>query len=257
MLLHHATDVAEDIAPDLAVGEVTTWAGTTRVAASARGVRQVWLPDWHHATPEIQPGSRPRQCIVTRSDNPAATTYVQQALDELAEYFAGERRSFSVALDGEGSPFFQQVWRAVADVPYGATATYGGIARVVGAPSASRAVGAANGANPLAPIVPCHRIVASNGRLHDYGPGLPLKYRLLAMEGALPTSEADYAAWVARLGDPAPLLGIRSAGVVCRADCSRPRQHWDRAHRVFRSLAEATNAGLRPCPRCLPEQAGD
>jgi methylated-DNA-[protein]-cysteine S-methyltransferase len=252
MLTQHALDRAAEIASDLAVGEVTSWAGTTHVTTSPRGVRQVWLPDWHGAPPEIHPEGLPRQRVIRVSDNDDALAHLHQALDELGEYFAGERRLFSVAWDPVGTPFFQQVWHAVAEVPYGATSTYGTIARVIGAPAASRAVGAANGANPLAPIVPCHRIVASDGRLHDYGPGLPLKFRLLALEGALPASAAEYDAWIARLGDSAPLLGVRSAGVVCRADCVRPRRLWDRAHLIVRSLAEATRTGLRPCPLCMP-----
>lgn len=252
MLMQRAAEMQGDVELDLAVGEVTSWAGATRVTASPRGVRQIWLPDWHGTPPEIQPGMPSRQRIIRAGGSAAAQAHLRQAMDELSEYFAGERRSFSVALDAEGTPFFQQAWQAVAEVRHGTTSTYGTVAREMGVPAASRAVGAANGANPLAPIVPCHRIVASDGRLHDYGPGLPLKYRLLALEGAMPTSEAEYDAWIARLGGPTPLLGVRAAGVVCRATCSRPRKLWDRAHVIFGSLTAATEAGFRPCPLCRP-----
>jgi methylated-DNA-[protein]-cysteine S-methyltransferase len=241
------------LSPTLAVGTVTTWAGPTRVTATERGVRQVWLPDWH-AAPPAQTSAQPQTAVV-QTGTDAAARHLHQALDELAAYFAGDLRAFSVALDVQGPAFFQTVWAAVARVPYGATRAYGAIARELDAPEASRAVGAANGANPFAPFVPCHRIIAADGRLRDYGPGLPLKHRLLVMEGALPADAADYGAWVARIGDGKPVwLGVRAAGVACRPTCARPRRAWDRVHVVFRSLAAAQRAGFRPCPLCAPKR---
>lgn len=238
----------------LAVGTVTTWAGTTRVAATAQGVRQVWLPDWHGAPPVVASSAQPLIAVVQPGTG-AAEHHVRQALAELAAYFAGELRQFTVVLDVQGTAFFRAVWAAVAAVPYGATCSYGDIARELAAPMATRAVGAANGANPYAPFVPCHRIIAADGRLRDYGPGLPLKHRLLALEGALPADAADYPTWAARVGGGAPVwLGVRAAAVVCRPACARPRQAWDRAHVVFRSLAAAQAAGFRPCPRCAPDR---
>lgn len=105
-----------------------------------------------------------------------------RALAELAAYFAGDGRVFSVALDLRGTPFQRLVWDAVAAVPYGETRTYGTIAQTIGRPAAMRAVGAANGANPLPIIVPCHRLVGANGSLIKYGGGLEVKRRLLALE---------------------------------------------------------------------------
>jgi O-6-methylguanine DNA methyltransferase len=104
---------------------------------------------------------------------------------QLRDYFEGRRRVFDLPLELVGSDFQKDVWRAVARVPYGRTASYGQIAHLVGRPKASRAVGAANGANPLPIVIPCHRIVGRDGGLTGYGGGLPLKRRLLALEGAL------------------------------------------------------------------------
>lgn len=102
---------------------------------------------------------------------------------QLDEYFAGSRRSFDVRLAPGGTPFQRAVWDALRDVPYGETVTYGEIAARVGRPTASRAVGAANGANPIAVVVPCHRIVGANGTLTGYGGGLDRKRLLLELEG--------------------------------------------------------------------------
>ena len=101
---------------------------------------------------------------------------------QLAEYFAGERRDFDLPLAPQGSGFQVEVWRALLRIPYGETCSYGDIARVVGRPSASRAVGAANGRNPIPIIVPCHRVIGSNGSLTGYGGGLPVKRWLLDHE---------------------------------------------------------------------------
>ena len=103
---------------------------------------------------------------------------------QLDEYFTGARRSFDVRLSPSGTPFQRAVWDALRDVPYGETATYGEIAARVGRPTASRAVGAANGANPIAIVVPCHRIVGANGTLTGYGGGLDRKRLLLDLEAS-------------------------------------------------------------------------
>ena len=103
---------------------------------------------------------------------------------QLAEYFAGERRGFSVPLNPAGTPFQQRVWAALRDIPYGETTSYGKTAAAVGAPDATRAVGRANGQNPISIIVPCHRVVGANGSLTGYGGGLDAKRWLLAHEAA-------------------------------------------------------------------------
>jgi len=101
---------------------------------------------------------------------------------QLEEYFAGERTRFDLRLAPRGTPFQQRVWKALLGVAFGRTASYGEIARAIGRPDASRAVGAANGKNPIAIIVPCHRIIGSSGALVGYAGGLPRKKWLLAHE---------------------------------------------------------------------------
>ena len=101
---------------------------------------------------------------------------------QLEEYFAGERTRFDLHLAPRGTPFQESVWKALVTIPFGRTASYGEIARKVGRPDASRAVGAANGKNPIAIIVPCHRIIGASGALVGYAGGLPRKKWLLAHE---------------------------------------------------------------------------
>jgi methylated-DNA-[protein]-cysteine S-methyltransferase len=103
-------------------------------------------------------------------------------LSQLREYLRGARRAFDLQLDLHGTPFQVSVWRAVAGIPYGTLLTYADIARSIDRPSATRAVGQAVGANPIALVVPCHRVVGTSGSLTGYRGGLPLKERLLALE---------------------------------------------------------------------------
>lgn len=105
-------------------------------------------------------------------------------LRELKEYFDGERREFSMPLDLRGTPFQLACWRALLAIPYGETRTYADIARAIGHPTAFRAVGMANNRNPVAIIVPCHRVIATGGSLCGYGGGLDLKRKLLDLEQA-------------------------------------------------------------------------
>jgi O-6-methylguanine DNA methyltransferase len=108
---------------------------------------------------------------------------LQLAMAQLRRYFAGEHMQFSCALDLRGTPFQVAVWKELYRIPYGQTRSYTQIAQAIGSPKALRAVGAANGANPVAVIVPCHRVIGSNGTLTGYGGGLPLKKWLLRLEG--------------------------------------------------------------------------
>lgn len=102
---------------------------------------------------------------------------------ELKEYFAGNRREFTFQVDLRGTPFQVKCWRALLDIPYGETRTYADIARAVGQPKGFRAVGLANNRNPIAIVVPCHRVIASDGTLCGYGGGLDIKRKLLELEG--------------------------------------------------------------------------
>ena len=108
-----------------------------------------------------------------------------RARDEIGEYFDGRRKRFDLPLELVGTPFQCQVWQALLEIPFGQTATYGAIARRCGRPRAVRAVGAAVGRNPVSIIVPCHRVLGSDGSLTGYAGGLPRKRALLSLEGLL------------------------------------------------------------------------
>jgi methylated-DNA-[protein]-cysteine S-methyltransferase len=107
-----------------------------------------------------------------------------QAQVQLEEYFAGKRRSFTVKLDAAGTEFQTRVWSALRTIPFGETRSYGEIADQIGSRRAVRAVGAANGRNPLSIIVPCHRVIGANGKLTGFAGGLEVKARLLALEAS-------------------------------------------------------------------------
>lgn len=105
------------------------------------------------------------------------------ARGQLEEYFAGRRKRFDLALAPVGTDFQRRVWKALEVIPWGETQSYGALARKIGKPKAMRAVGAANGANPIPIVVPCHRVIGANGSLTGYGGGLWRKRKLLALEG--------------------------------------------------------------------------
>ena len=107
---------------------------------------------------------------------------LREAVEQLRAYFAGELRDFTLPLAPSGTSFQLRVWEELTRIPYGATICYGELADRIGNPKASRAVGLANGCNPIAIIVPCHRVIGANGKLTGYGGGLPIKEHLLAME---------------------------------------------------------------------------
>jgi O-6-methylguanine DNA methyltransferase len=110
---------------------------------------------------------------------------MQPYVRELEEYFAGQRREFTFALDLRGTDFQLACWHALVAIPYGETRSYADIARAVDRPQGFRAVGMANNRNPIAIVVPCHRVIASDGTLCGYGGGLDVKRKLLELEGAL------------------------------------------------------------------------
>ena len=107
---------------------------------------------------------------------------LKEVVRQLRAYFAGKLEQFDLKLAPEGTPFQLEVWRRLCDIPYGETISYGELARRIGNPQASRAVGLANGSNPIPIIIPCHRVIGSNGKLTGYGGGLPIKEKLLALE---------------------------------------------------------------------------
>ena len=149
--------------------------GRVLVAASETGITRM----------EIAPGHGAPKAGQRANGNKQARAHVAHAIRQLKEYFAGKRREFDLPLDLRGTPLQQRVWRNLLDIPYGQTMTYGELARRAGTPKAARAAGAACGANPVWLVVPCHRVIGSDGGLHGYGGGLWRKEFLLKHEGAL------------------------------------------------------------------------
>ncbi|MFD3454484.1 methylated-DNA--[protein]-cysteine S-methyltransferase [Streptomyces sp. NPDC058691] len=127
----------------------------------------------------------PMETFGERRD-PAEAPFAQVA-EQLRAYFAGELTTFDVPLAMRGTPFQQRVWAALREIPYGTVMTYGGLADKLGSPGASRAVGLANGRNPISIVVPCHRVIGASGSLTGYGGGLGRKRYLLDLERGLPS----------------------------------------------------------------------
>lgn len=119
------------------------------------------------------------------NDNPCPL--LEKAAEQLQEYFDGRRREFDLPLKPEGTKFQQAVWRALCDIPYGETRSYLDIAEALGNKKACRAVGLANGRNPVAVVIPCHRVIGTDGSLTGYASGVDKKAFLLALENALPS----------------------------------------------------------------------
>jgi methylated-DNA-[protein]-cysteine S-methyltransferase len=148
--------------------------GPLLLAADEARLHGIWFSNSRHPVPpehERQPG-----------DNEVLASTRRQ----LAEYFAGLRRIFDLPLAPEGTTFQREVWQALAAIPYGQTLSYQQLAARFGRPAAMRAVGAANGRNPLPIVLPCHRVIGADGALTGFGGGLPVKRFLLELEGALP-----------------------------------------------------------------------
>ncbi len=110
---------------------------------------------------------------------------------QVTQYANGKRQDFDFELQAEGPDFDRKVWKALRDIPFATTTSYGAVARKIGHPNAARAVGAANGANPIALIVPCHRVIGADGSLTGYGGGLPLKRKLLEHEARVVGARLD------------------------------------------------------------------
>jgi methylated-DNA-[protein]-cysteine S-methyltransferase len=140
-------------------------------------VGEMWLAQDGDALVELRlPGD------AAPEGEPRETPLLKEAASQLGEYFAGRRASFDLPLKPEGTGFRRAVWAALIEIPAGKTASYGDIARAIGKPKASRAVGSANHANPLPVFIPCHRVIGSGGSLVGYGGGLDMKQKLLALE---------------------------------------------------------------------------
>jgi methylated-DNA-[protein]-cysteine S-methyltransferase len=143
--------------------------GTLTLASDEAGLREINFP---------KNGQPTAPAPEWRKDNSA----LREAIAQLRAYFAGELETFDLPLAPPGTEFQQRVWDELRKIPYGKTISYGELARRIGNPNASRAVGLANGSNPIPIIIPCHRVIGSNGKLTGYGGGLPIKEKLLALE---------------------------------------------------------------------------
>jgi len=134
---------------------------------------------------------RPRRVPLTLEEENASHPMLVETERQLKEYFAGQRRAFDLSLDVTGTAFQRQVWDALLTIPFGETRSYAQIATQIGHPAAVRAVGAANGRNPLSIVAPCHRVLGSTGALTGFAGGLETKAQLLALEGAKTKGSRD------------------------------------------------------------------
>ncbi len=159
--------------------------GPLFLAASARGLVALEFDKRLPGQQTIRPNPRDLRAEANGLQFQESSTVLQPYIRELEEYFRGDRRQFSFALDLRGTEFQLACWRALLAIPYGETRTYADIARAVRRPQGFRAVGMANNRNPVAIVVPCHRVIASDGGLCGYGGGLDVKRKLLELEGAL------------------------------------------------------------------------
>jgi methylated-DNA-[protein]-cysteine S-methyltransferase len=167
--------------------------GRLLIEATQRGLSRVEF---------LESTARPHLSPLAEGEGDAALTL--EAARQLSEYFAGARREFQLALDIAGSDFQRRVWRGIAAIPYGSTLSYADLAALAGFPGAARAAGAACGANPVAVVVPCHRVVGADGSLHGFGGGLPTKAWLLDHEQA----------WLGTKLPPRPLSKAKQASLL-------------------------------------------
>ena len=157
----------------LAVGEDEFEFARVDGRSGGEGLRHVSFGKSHFSAPVTAPGE----------DWELNDKRLKEAVRQLKAYFSGKLKVFDLPLAAEGTDFQRRVWKALCQVSYGTTASYGEIAKAVGNPAAARAIGMANGRNPIAIIVPCHRIIGSSGKLVGYGGGLHHKQTLLKLEG--------------------------------------------------------------------------
>lgn len=173
-----------DAVPTLIARSYDSPVGTLTLVASERGIRAVlWDAD--------RPERAGLEHELVASGDPEAPAAAEAALDateaQLDEYFSGDRQAFDLPLDLTGTEFQVAAWKALAEIPYGETRTYAQQAQAIGRPSATRAVGAANGRNPLSIVLPCHRVVGADGTLTGFAGGVDVKRRLLDLEQGTPS----------------------------------------------------------------------
>lgn len=210
---------------------------TISVEASERGVCRIDSGEAPRRTPATIPGRAGERTRAT--SGAAARRLAERAKKELSEYLQGRRSFFTVPVDLSTLPAFQRrVLEAAYRIPLGETRTYAWIARRIGHPHAARAVGTALARNPVPLIIPCHRVLRSDGALGGYAFGVGMKERLLALERTTPVLE-----------------GCSTTRVVCRVGCDPAG--WMRPDRrvIFASVSDARSVGYRPCSVCRPAGA--
>ena len=151
--------------------EISTPVGRLRLAGDESGLRGISFQN------RFPPSAPAESKLSTEAP-------FREAIAQLEAYFAGALRRFDLPLAPEGTPFQREVWSALTAIPYGETVSYGELARQLGRPAASRAVGAANGQNPIPIVIPCHRVIGADGSLTGFGGGLAIKRRLLDLEAS-------------------------------------------------------------------------
>lgn len=149
--------------------------GKLKLIASDKGLAAIL---WENDNPKRVPLNAPTESNTQQ--------FLLEAERQLTEYFEGKRKNFSLTLDPVGTEFQKQVWDALVKIPFGETRSYGELAKKIGNPKASRAVGAANGKNPISIVVPCHRVIGSSGKLTGFAGGLKIKAQLLDLEKLCP-----------------------------------------------------------------------
>jgi len=160
---------AHAVAMPVSYTQMESPVGPLLLAANDQGLREILFVNGRSS-------ARPRPSW--REDK----AVLKETIQQLRAYFAGDLEDFDLPLAPEGTPFQLKVWKRLCEIPYGKTISYGELARRIGNPNAARAVGLANGSNPIPIIIPCHRVIGSNGKLTGYGGGLPIKEKLLALE---------------------------------------------------------------------------
>ncbi|MDO5744878.1 MAG: methylated-DNA--[protein]-cysteine S-methyltransferase [Micrococcaceae bacterium] len=156
--------------------------GSLRIVASGHGITGIYM-EGH--TPPPSP-----EALGVRLPTVEEDPHLAHCARELAEYFAGSRRAFEVELDASGTDFQKRVWEQLSSIPFGQSRSYGALALALGDAKLTRAVGTANGRNPISIIVPCHRVIGADGSLTGYAGGLAAKLFLLRLEGLEPAAEA-------------------------------------------------------------------
>jgi methylated-DNA-[protein]-cysteine S-methyltransferase len=191
-----------------------------------------------------------RADFVEKNDDVLSKTRAQ-----LDEYLKGDRTSFDIPVLMVGTDFQKSVWDALMKIPYGKTASYLDIAKIINKEKAVRAVASANGANSISLITPCHRVIGSNGELVGYGGGVPVKKRLLKLEqnnsGLSDNEKYNFIGSKNIKNDGVFFTAVKTTGIYCKPSCSAKKPNRENVI-FYDTKKEATKNGYRPCKACKP-----